>query len=533
VSGARTIARLIYRQQRRGAIAWGSVFGLFVWVSAYGYASAYPTAKDRASIMKTLGSNKGIRALFGPARALDTVNGFTAWRCAMLFATIGAVWGLLLATKVARGEEDEGRAELLFAGPVTRRSGLIGQLLGLAATVGVLFVTVAAWFVSVGVLGDYFSVTAALWFAVVACAGAALFVAVGAMTAQLASSRRVAAAVAGAALGTSFVVRAIAESVDGAHWLAWASPFGWVDKAIPLTGTNAPPMLPVIAVVAACLAATLALAARRDLGAGIWSARDVAEPKVALLRSPVLLGVRLTRGVAIGWMLGIAMFAAVFGVVSTAVSDSFGDNKSVSDMFARLGAEISAKGYVGLTFIMLGALLGFTAATFLGSCREEESTGRLELLSAGPLRRGRWFTGRMAVAAAWICVLGFTAGIGGWLGVAVSGGSISFGEMLFAGLNTVPPGLLVLGLGAAAYGFAPRSGVAVAYAIVAWSFLIEMVGALVNLNHFVLDTSVIHHLAAAPAVDPRWSGAVAMIGVGLVCAVVGAVALQRRDIAQG
>jgi hypothetical protein len=32
----RAIAQLIYRQQRRGAVIWGSVFGLFVLISAYG-----------------------------------------------------------------------------------------------------------------------------------------------------------------------------------------------------------------------------------------------------------------------------------------------------------------------------------------------------------------------------------------------------------------------------------------------------------------------------------------------------------------
>src|SRR5689334_6436834 len=192
----RAIAQLIYRQQRRGAVIWGSVFGLFVWISAYGYAAAYPTAKDRVSIVKTLGDNKGIRSIFGPARALDTVSGFTAWRCATSFAVIGAVWGLLLATKVLRGDEEAGRSDLYFAGPVTRASGLTNQLLGLGITWLVLFSTVASWIVTIGIFGHYFSWTAALFFSFVACSCAAIFLAVGAVTSQLTQTRRAAAALA-------------------------------------------------------------------------------------------------------------------------------------------------------------------------------------------------------------------------------------------------------------------------------------------------------------------------------------------------
>lgn len=527
------ITRLIYKQQRRGAIAWGSVFGIYVWVSAYGYDAAYPTAKDRASMVASLGSNKGIQAIFGPARALDTVNGFTAWRCATSFAAIGAIWGLLLATKVLRGEEDNGHAELLFAGPVTRRSGLLGQLAGLGVVWGVLFVTVASWFVSVGLMGHYFSVTAGLWFSLVACSSAAVFVGVGAVTSQLASSRRLAAATAGALFGAALLVRAVAGSVDGASWLAWASPLGWLDRTHPLTGTNVAPIVLVVLVIAVALVATVLLADRRDLGAGLLRNADVAEAKTGLLRTPLGLALRLTRGVTIGWAVGVGVGAAVFGVVSSAVSEGFAENQSVTDIFARLGADISARGYVGVTFIMLGALFGFTAATFISSCREEESTGRLEVLGAGPLRRWNWLLGRVAVGSGALTMLGAAAGVGGWLGVAASGGHISFGRMLLAGLNVVPPGLLVLGVGIAAYGIAPRSGVAVAYALVAWSFLVEMLGALVQLHRYVLDTSMIHHVAAAPAVDPRWQPTLVMLAIAVAGALIGAAALERRDLAQG
>ena len=531
--GGRAIAQLIYRQQRRGALIWGSVFGLFVWISAYGYDTAYPTRAERTNIVKTLGTNKGIRSIFGPARQLDTISGFTAWRCATSFAVIGAVWGVLLATKILRGDEEQGRSDLYFAGPVTRASGLANQLLGLAITWLVLFGTVTSWVITIGVTGHYFSWTAGLWFSLVSCSCAAIFLAVGAVTSQLTTTRRAAAALAGGAFAAGMLVRAGAESVDGGKWLTWISPVGWTDRMHPLTGTDMAPMLVVVVAVAVATGLAVFLAARRDLGQGILPSRDTAAARTALLGSPGGLAFRLTRGTTLAWAAGLFIFAAVFGTVSTAVSDAFKQDSSVSDIFNRLGADISAKGYVGVTFVFLSAALGITAATFIGACRAEEAEGRLEYLTAGPLQRWTWLVTRIAIGAGSLVLLGCVVGVGGWLGVVASGGTIGFADMFLAGLNIVAPALLVLGVATLVYGAAPRIGAQAAYALVAWSFLIEMIGALVKLNHFILDTSIIHHLAAAPAVDPRWSSAVVMTFVAVALAALGALALQRRDIAPG
>jgi ABC-2 type transport system permease protein len=527
------ITAVIYRQQRRGAIIWGSVFGMFMWVSAAGYAQAYPTTEDRATVVRTLGENTGIRSIFGPPRALDTVQGFTAWRSATSFVVIGAVWGLLLATKLLRGDEEAGRSDLLFAGPVTRASGLRAQLVGLGITWLVLFGTVASWFITIGVTGHYFSWTAAIWFALVSCSTASVFLAVGAATSQFASTRRTASTVAGALFGAALLTRAIAESVEGRHWLSWASPIGWVDRMHPLTGTNMTPMLLIVAAVAVAVTLAVVVASRRDLGQGVWPSRDTAEPATALLQSSRGLALRLLRGTTIAWAVGVGIFAAVFGIVSTAVSDAFKENSSVSDIFSRLGAELSAPGYVGVTFVFLGAALGITAAVFIGACRAEEAEGRLEYITALPVRRADWLLTRASIAAGSMVVLGLVAGVGGWIGVAVSGGDIQVGRMFLEGINVVPPGVLVLGVGTLAYGFFARSGSAVAYALVAWSFLVEMIGALVNLNHLVLDTSIIHHVAAVPAADPHWDASLAMLAVGCTCIALGAVALQRRDLQPG
>jgi ABC-2 type transport system permease protein len=71
----------------------------------------------------------------------------------------------------------------------------------------------------------------------------------------------------------------------------------------------------------------------------------------------------------------------------------------------------------------------------------------------------------------------------------------------------------------------------VVYGLVAWSFLVELIGGVINANHWLLDTSVFHQLAGAPAVAPDWTSAGALVGLGLVSGALGVVAFQRRDLA--
>ena len=293
------ISNLIYKQSRRSALIWGSVIGTFVWVSAAAYAASYPKLADRLQFARTLGTNAGIRAIFGPARAIETVQGFTAWRSSTPFALLGGVWGLLLATKVLRGDEEEGRADLLYAGPVTRASGLTHALGGLTVAFLVFFAAVASCVVAVGVLGGYFSWTAALFFSAASCAGAAMFIPVGALTSQLFATRRAASAVAGAALAVAVLLRAIGESVDGAYWLTWASPNGWIDKLHPLTGSAFGPWALIAGFVIAVTAGRSTSRRRRDLGAAVLPSRDTADARTALLGSPIGLAVRLSRGTMI------------------------------------------------------------------------------------------------------------------------------------------------------------------------------------------------------------------------------------------
>jgi len=94
----------------------------------------------------------------------------------------------------------------------------------------------------------------------------------------------------------------------------------------------------------------------------------------------------------------------------------------------------------------------------------------------------------------------------------------------------VPAGIFVLGIGTLVHGLAPRYATAVAYGLVAWSFLIEIIGAGLGASRWLLDTSVIHHIARAPAAAVSWDSDAVLVAIGVAAAAIGALTFARRDL---
>jgi ABC-type multidrug transport system ATPase subunit len=148
-----------------------------------------------------------------------------------------------------------------------------------------------------------------------------------------------------------------------------------------------------------------------------------------------------------------------------------------------------------------------------------------------PVSRSSWLAGRVALAAAAVVAGGLLAGFLAWAGAASQGTGVPLPSMLGAGASMAAPGLCVLGIGVLAVGVWPRAAAAVSYGVLAWSLLIELAGGFFGSSHWLLDTSVFHHLAAAPAVSPNWASAAGLVAVGAAAAVLGGLAFTRRDLA--
>ena len=285
-----------------------------------------------------------------------------------------------------RGEEDAGRWELVLCGQTTRRAAAAQALLGLGSgLVRSVLVTALVTVLTGQSSKVHFGVGESLFFALALVCSAAVFLAVGALTSQLAATRRQAAAYAGYVLGACYGLRMVADSGIGLEGLRWATPLGWVELLQPLTGpdwgrsSHRPRSWPRSAL------ATVRLAGSRDLGTSTFPDRPTAAAHTYLLNGPAALAARLMRSSVATWAVALAATALIFGRIAKPAGATISGASSIGTVLSRLGAHgVGARTYLGVAFLIMAIMLGFVVANQVTAARGEEASGRLEHLLVLP-----------------------------------------------------------------------------------------------------------------------------------------------------
>jgi ABC-2 type transport system permease protein len=525
------VAGRVFRQLRKGALAIGLTFGAVAASAAVTYVQSFPTVADRVKVAASLKGDSAFAVLFGRIDAIDTVGGYTAYKSYVTISTIGAIWGALAATRLLRGEEDSGRWQLLLAGRTNAVRVTVATLAALAGAIGLVFVGTAVPMWLAGLKdGVGSSIADDVVLGLSAMVAPIAFVAVGSVCSQLTQTRRLANELSMGVLAVAFVLRMIADSGPGTRWLLWATPLGWAELMRPVSSNDLWPLVPVavIAVVGGTLA--LVLAARRDTGGGVLASHDVTPVRPFGLQTPLGLATRLSAPVLAGWTVAIAATGFVMGIVAKPAAAAI-DDSSLTTTLQRLGATgTGAKAYLGVVFLLIGAVLALVPASQIGAAAEEETSGRLGQIVAGRSSRTRWFGGRLGLAAAAVVAMGLLSGVAAWAGARSQGVHVPVGDLVVAGANVVPAALLALAVGAFALAVTPRGAGTVVYALVAGSFVIDLLGSLITALEPLTRLSIFHYVSLAPAQDPDWTalGTMTLVALALAGAAIGL--LERRDL---
>ncbi len=287
--------------------------------------------------------------------------------------------------------------------------------------------------------------------------------------------------------------------------------------------------MPIVAFTVVLVAVAVHLSGRRDVGESIVPDRTHSEGHLDLLFGPTGLAIRLMRATVIGWWVAIGVSALLYGVVAKSAGATI--SGSMEEVFSRLGAlGTGADAVLGVCFLIEAILIAFVAVGQVTAARSEESAGMLDHFLTRPVSRTSWLGGRLLVAMVVLVLSGVGAGVFAWLGAAIQHTGLSFTTLAGAGVNLVPPAIVVLGVGVLTLGIRPRATSIVVYGVLVWSLLLVIVGGIGAVNHWVLDTSVFHHMASAPAVRPNWEANGIMTAVGIAAALAGGLAFRRRDL---
>ena len=171
-------------------------------------------------------------------------------------------------------------------------------------------------------------------------------------------------------------------------------------------------MLVSLLAVGGLAGVAVALANRRDVGAGLVPDRGGSATASTLLSGPVGLAFRLQRGTLIGWAVGMFLFAASMGSLSREIDDMARDNPSLVKYLEAAGSASLTDSYFSTTLLLMAVLASGFAVSSTLRLRGEESAGRLEPLLATGLSRTRWLLGSLAVTVVGVVLLLVASGLG-------------------------------------------------------------------------------------------------------------------------
>jgi ABC-2 type transport system permease protein len=526
VAATRALAWREFVDSRVRNLAFALFFGIYAYGNAAAYDNTYPTLADRMQFAQSFGENKALRIFYGFPNDLLTAGGYAEWRVGGVLQIIAAALGLIAAVKVMRGQEDSERYELMLSGPFGRRSAFAAAVAAVFAGAAVTFTATFVGLTAAGLATDDSAMLA------LATASVALsFTGVGALTSQLAATRRVALELGAAVFAAALLLRVVADTSSGLVWLRWASPLGWAEEVHPFTDFDPAALLPPVAAVVILLAIALRMWLARDVGDGILRSRDSRAPRVELLSSPTALALREERLSLGAWLAGSAIFALVVGLLSASVSE-VNISRGLEQQLQKFGiASIAtASGYIAFSFLFFVLVVCLFMCAQMGAARHEESDGRLETLFSGPVGRRGWFVGRLILAVAGGVAISLAAGFFAWVGGASAGADVSFGDMVAAGANCLPAALLFLGLAALAFGLLPRAATGISYGLLVVAFVWQLFGSLLDVPTWTLDVTPFHQIGLVPAQDFKATAALVMLAIAAAAAIAALRVFERRDL---
>jgi ABC-2 type transport system permease protein len=521
--GTPSLVRLALRRDRIRLSVWILAILGIVYFSTTAVPEVYGTPEAIRGYQQTVGTSPAAIAMSGPPVALDTLGGILVYETSVTALIAVSLMAIFLVVRHTRGDEEDGRTEVL-------RSTVVGRHAQTAAAL--LVVGAASLLVGLGVTASVRStgvpLAGSLVYGAAVAALGIVFACIAAAVAQLMTTARGAIGLSVTIFGAVYLVRAFGDVRE--NWVVWLSPMGWSQQVRAFDDNRWWPLALSMLCAVVATGTAVVLANSRDLGAGIVPARPGPPEAAPALSSPVGLARRLQRGSIIGWMAGMFVGGAATGLFTEDIEEMVEGNETLAEVMEAAGQGSLVEMYLSTMLLILGLLAAGYAVSSALRLRSEEVAGRLEPVLATAVSRNRWLLGTLSVTLIGTLLVAGAGGLG--LGLThglVSGDIAAAWSVLGDSLVYLPAVLVLAALAVLLFGWLPRLAL-LTWAALALCFLIGYLGLLLRFPDWVENLSPFTHTPAVP-VDPVTPGPLVVLSLLAVLLVAAGLAgFRRRDI---
>lgn len=452
-------------------------------------------------------------------------------------ALLAGLMSTFLAVRHTRGDEEQGRSELVEATPAGRTLPTVATVVHGGLANAAMGIAVGLAFALSGLPVDGSAVAGAA----VAATGVAFF-AVGLVAAQVFRTSRGANAFSVAVVLGAYLVRGMGDALgeaseDGlvrtAAWPSWLSPIGWAQRTEPFAANDLAPLLLSLGVAAALVALVFGFQSARDSGASILPDAQGRAQAGPLLGSSLGLAWRLSAGAVLAWAVGATVFGTLATTMSPLVDEIGSDAPAIAETLRRFAGETATfeEAFVTTFFTMVGILAAAAGLQAVMRARLEEAHGTAEPVLATPVPRERWLGGYAVVAAIAATVVLGLAAVGAVAGAATTDDPGATAELaLRAALAQLPAALVYLGAVLLVFVVAPRLTIPLGWALLAFGAFFGIFGELLGLPDWMHELSPFSHVPIPVGGEVDWTGGFWMLAIAAALVAASVVGMRRREL---
>mgnify|MGYP001287867556 CR=1 FL=1 len=520
------LSHFIIRQDRWRISLWVIGITLATLSVPLAFLELYGSEEQRAVMALTM-ENPAMIAMVGTADLTNyTLGVMTAHQMLLLTSVVVGLMNILLVARHTRGDEEDGRLEMIRSLPVGRLANVHATIIIYIAVNVLLAVICGIGLYALSI--DSMNLEGSLLYGATLGATGIFFAGITTLFAQLSDNARGTIGLSITFLLVAYMLRAIGD-VSDETW-SWVSPLGWVTKT-EAYGANQWGWIGLLVGGALLLfIATYYLNARRDVGAGLLPSKPGKEHASSFLQSPIGISFRLQRVGFISWAIGMFILGASYGSVLGDLDSFFEGNELLEQMIASEDSSSAAEQFIPIIMMVMAIIATIPPIISMNKLIAEERKNRIELLLAKPISRTRLMASFLVVAVLSSFIMLSLAAIGLWAaGTAVMEEPINFVEYYQMGIVYYPAVLSVLGLTVCMIGWLPHF-TSVVWLYVVYSFVVVYLGELFQFSDLIVKLSPFGHIPQIPLEDISWYPIIMLCVISVFLTLLGFVGYNKRDM---
>ncbi|WP_026478629.1 ABC transporter permease [Alkaliphilus transvaalensis] len=518
---------LLLRRDRIRVSIWILAIILITLVIAPAYTQLYPTQQDRLMAAETM-NNPAIIAMLGPAYGIDnyTYGAIMAHQMLLFTAIAVAIMSILLVNRHTRGDEEEGRLEVIRSLPVGRLSNLSAAVIFLIAINLILSLLLGFGLYLTGI--ESLDLQGSLLYGATLGATGIFFTAITALFAQLSSTTRGTVGFSFTFLGLAYLIRAVGDVGGGA--LSWLSPLGWVLRAEVYVNNYWLPIFLTIGAGFAIILFALYLNSIRDLEAGFIAAKPGRKTASVFVQSPLGLGIKLQRVGIISWIIGMFILGASYGSIFGDIEGYFESSEMMREMFSYGVGFSLVDQFITVLMSVISMVGTIPALLMILKLKGEEKRNRTEHLLSRAVSRTKLLGSFLAISIIVGILVQLFAAIGLWAaGSAVMDAPLSFSTVLSSAMVYLPAMMMMVGVAVLLLGYLPQ-GTVFAWLYLGYSFFVVYFGKLLQVPEWMTKLTPFGYVPNLPVDEMNYVKVFALTAIAVALMLIGLIGYNRRDI---